>query len=150
MDSAFEYAESFALETESDYPYRAVDQVCGANASLGKVKTTGFVDVPQGDSLQLQAAVAKGPVSVAIQAGSNYFRSYSHGIMSDPACGHNLDHGVLVIGYGTDENGTDFWLLKNSWGVTWGDFGLFRILRTSDSGTPGICGILEKASYPLV
>ena len=149
MDSAFEYAETNALETEDSYPYRAVDQVCNANPSVGKVKTTGFVDVPVNDPLQLQAAVAQGPVSVAIQAGSNYFRSYSHGIMSSTDCGSNLDHGVLVIGYGTDENGTDYWLLKNSWGVTWGDFGLFKILRTSDHGV-GICGLQQKASYPLV
>ena len=149
MDSAFEYTLSHALENQVDYPYRAIDQPCHANKTLGVVNTVGFVDVPENDPLQLQAAVAQGPVSVAIQAGSTYFRSYSHGILSSPSCGTNLDHGVLVIGYGTDENGTDYWLLKNSWGVTWGDFGLFKILRTSEQG-PGICGLQLKASYPLV
>jgi len=55
-------------------------------------------------------------------------------------CGTNLDHGVLLIGYGTDK-GTDYWLLKNSWGITWGERGFFRLLRTNVEGDAGICGL---------
>jgi len=95
------------------------------------------------------AAVANQPLSVAIQANRPVFNSYSGGIISSTSCGTNLDHGVLLIGYGTD-NGTDYWLLKNSWGVTWGERGYFRLLRTSVEGDPGICGLQMEVTYPII
>jgi len=76
----------------------------------------------------LQAAVAKGPVSVAIEADKLVFQSYTSGIISSTKCGTTLDHGVLVVGYGT-QAGQDYWLMKNSWGPTWGEKGYFKLLR---------------------
>ena len=77
----------------------------------------------------LKTACTKGPVSVAIEADKEVFQGYTTGIINSPRCGTNLDHAVLVIGSGTDK-GQDYWLLKNSWGVTWGEKGYFRIERS--------------------
>ena len=63
-------------------------------------------------------------------------------------CGTQLDHGVLVVGYGT-ENGVDYWMLKNSWGPRWGESGYFRMIREMDKeNDPGHCGLQMNASFP--
>jgi len=95
------------------------------------------------------AAVALGPVSVAIEADTSVFQSYSTGIISSDACGTQLDHGVLVVGYGT-EAGKDFYILKNSWGPDWGEKGFFRIARDAKKAGPGICGLQMQPSYPTM
>jgi len=147
MDFGFTYAESNKLETESDYPYTAADGKCAYDTSKGVVGVTSFNDVPANSTAQLEAAVAQGPVSVAIDAGSIIFQFYFGGVIKSSWCGTSLDHGVLIVGYGTD-SGTDYWILKNSWGPSWGEKGFFRIKRGGDG--PGICGIQMQPSYPVV
>jgi KDEL-tailed cysteine endopeptidase len=66
-------------------------------------------------------AIALGPVAGALSANSNVFMFYKGGIINSSSCGTTLNHAVLFIGYGTDSNGQDFWLLKNSWGTRWGE-----------------------------
>lgn len=126
MDYAFTYAEHDAMETEAQYPYTGrTGTTC--KAAGGSLKVSDFKDVTPKSPSALQAAVAEGPVSVAIDASGITFQLYFGGIIKY-LCGDSLDHGVLVVGYGT-ENGTDYWLLKNSWGPTWGEKGYFRIHR---------------------
>lgn len=146
MDYGFTYAETNKLETEADYPYQAVDQTCAVVKGKGVVSVTGYKDVTAKSETQLLAAVAQQPVSVAIEADTDVFQSYTSGIISSTACGTQLDHGVLVVGYGT-EGKKDFWILKNSWGSDWGENGFFRIARSATAG-PGICGLQLQASYP--
>jgi len=83
---------------------------------------------------------------VAIEADTRYFQSYSSGIIDSPSCGTSLDHGVLIVGYG-EENGTKYWILKNSWSKSWGEEGYFRILRSDSTNDPGICGVAMDPSF---
>lgn len=108
----------------------------------------GYIDIPEGDEHKLKAAVATvGPVSVAIDASHESFQFYKRGVYMESECSsENLDHGVLVVGYGTDESGQDYWLVKNSWSESWGDKGYIKMGRNMQN----LCGIASSASYPLV
>jgi C1A family cysteine protease len=88
----------------------------------------------------MKAALVKQPVAVAIEADQASFQTYTSGVLTKN-CGTNLDHGVLAVGYGT-ENGVDYFLVKNSWSASWGDNGYIKI------GQNNVCGILLMASYP--
>jgi len=145
MDDAFQYVEKYGIELESDYPYTAQDGTCQYDASKVQFKITGFNDVPQKNNLQLKAAVAQQPVSVAIEADQLAFQFYSGGVLTGN-CGTKLDHGVLNVGYGTDGE-TKFWKVKNSWGGSWGESGYVRIERVDETAS-GKCGIALQASYP--
>jgi len=137
MDQAFSYAQDHNMDTEGAYPYLGYNSNCKASEQ-GPVRLTSHADVPANDPNSLLAAVNQQPVSVAIEADQGVFQGYTGGIIS-AGCGTNLDHGVLVVGYGS-ENGTPYWILKNSWGTTWGEQGFFRILRDTTAG-PGMCGL---------
>jgi len=148
MDQAFSYIkDNKGIDTETAYPYTARDGACKfSNASVGATDA-GFVDIPSGDEEALKAAVATvGPIAVAIDAGHISFQLYKHGVYWSYFCSStSLDHGVLVVGYGS-ENGKDYWLVKNSWGESWGAGGYIKMARNMNN----MCGIATQASYPLV
>ena len=143
MDYAFRYVEKYPLETEADYPYKGVDGKCAYDASKGVGKVKGFADVKPNSPDQLKAAIAKGPVSVAIEADQYIFQGYTGGVITSSTCGQMLDHGVLAVGYGS-ENGQEYFLVKNSWGPSWGANGYVKI----GAGSSNVCGILSQPSYP--
>ena len=137
MDYAFKYTEQSSLETESDYPYVGTVNTCTYDSKKGKVKATAVKDVPPNRPEQLKAALKLGPVSVAIQADSRVFQSYSGGVLNSQECGTEIDHGVLAVGYGK-EGDLEYILVKNSWGADWGDHGFIKIALTEGKGTCGI------------
>jgi len=159
MDQAFEYIIKSAsgLCTEAEYPYQEADSACAAysvcagNHGVGTI--TGYTDVEPSAKTDgpLENAVAITPVSIAIEADSMAFQFYSSGVFDNSGCGTNLDHGVLIAGYGT-AGGKQYWNVKNSWGSGWGDNGYIQICKgASCSGgqTPdGMCGIQMDPSYP--
>lgn len=103
MDSAFKYAQTTPITTEAKYPYTAHSHfACGYVAGSGVVQASSYYDVTANDSDALLAAIALGPVSVAIEADQTVFGHYTGGIITGSACGVNLDHGVLAVGFGTD------------------------------------------------
>merc|ERR1719454_2745082 len=125
MDTAFEYIEKNPLMLEDDYPYTGRDGTCKYDASKGVGEVQKYSDVRSGDADQLRAALNNGPVSVAIEADQQVFQFYTGGVISS-GCGTQPDHGVLCVGYGT-ENGQDYFLVKNSWGASWGDQGYVKM-----------------------
>jgi C1A family cysteine protease len=146
MDSAFQYAIDHPIDLENDYSYTASRGSCSASEK-GPVQALSFSDVTPNSPTELQKAVSQQPVSVAIEADQLSFQLYNGGVIS-ANCGTNLDHGVLVVGYGTDAQLGDYWKLKNSWGTSWGEEGFFRIARDMTVTGPGICGLQSEPSYP--
>ena len=148
MDGAFNYAIHNGMCSESEYMYQAEQQEeCQSCEPV--VSMTGCYDVPSNDQIALTEAVVKGPVSVAIEADTRTFQLYSSGVITSDACGTDLDHGVLIVGYGYERN-IPYWLVKNSWGPSWGEGGYVKIERSNNSNDPGVCGIAMQPSFPIV
>ena len=99
MIDAFEYVSQNPVCTEQQDPYKARDEYCKTCDS--PVEFSGCEIIEQNNQLALKEAVAMyGPVSVGIQADQPVFRNYKGGIIQDESCGTDVDHGVLVVGYG--------------------------------------------------
>lgn len=147
MDDAFEYAIDNGMCLESAYPYTATGGDCQKCDPV--VHISSCVDVTKNNQINLKEAVSMGPVSIAIEADKKVFQLYTSGVLTGSECGTNLDHGVLIVGYGA-ENGVEYWLVKNSWGPSWGDNGYIKIGRSDSTNDPGVCGIAMQASYPVV
>jgi C1A family cysteine protease len=151
MEGAFKFVIENGQCSLSSYPYTSgVSKTGGTCQKCSPVaEISSCSDVKPNDQLSLKAAVAQQPVAVAIEADTRYFQSYASGVLTSSSCGTTLDHGVLVVGYGS-ENGQDYWNIKNSWGTTWGDQGYVKIARSSSTNDPGICGIAMDPSFPSV
>jgi len=143
MDQAFEYIISNkGITSEANYKYTAKDGKCKTNVQ-SVTTITGYTDVTTMSEDQLLLAVGVGPVSIAIEADTSAFQFYSSGVLDDDSCGTNLDHGVLVVGYGTSDDNKDYWIVKNSWGTSWGDKGYILMIRDKNE-----CGLAIEPSFP--
>lgn len=147
MEGAFKYIIEHGQCALSSYPYTAKDGSCQKCSAVAHI--TSCSNVKPNDQISLKAAVAQQPVAVAISADTKLFQSYSSGVITSPSCYTSLDHGVLIVGYGT-ENGQDYWLIKNSWSDTWGTEGYVKIARSSSTNDPGVCGVAMDTSFPTV
>ena len=149
MDQAFQYViANKGIDTEASYPYTATGpNACQYNAANKGATMTSFHDIPSGSESDLLTAVYTTPTSVAIDASQQSFQFYSGGVYNEPACSSTqLDHGVLAIGFGMYQGTTAYWLVKNSWGTSWGLAGYIMMSRNLNNQ----CGIATAASYPIV
>jgi cathepsin L len=147
MDQAFEYVISnHGIDTESSYPYTTSGpNSCKYSAANIGATISSYTDISSGDENGLTSAINSRPVSVAIDASHNSFQLYSSGVYYEPSCSSSqLDHGVLAVGYGSD-GGSDYYIVKNSWGSSWGSSGYILMSRNRNNN----CGIATAASYPV-
>ncbi|XP_046336481.2 procathepsin L-like [Haliotis rufescens] len=148
MNQAFKYIKvNKGIDTEASYPYKARNGKCHFKRADVGATDTGAVDIKEDSEESLQHAVAQvGPIAVAIDASHPSFQLYKSGVYDEKKCNSKmLDHGVLAVGYGA-EGSKDYWLVKNSWGETWGMKGYIMMSRNKKNQ----CGIATQASYPTV
>tara|TARA_B110000091_G_scaffold210545_1_gene253554 strand:- start:3110 stop:4213 length:1104 start_codon:yes stop_codon:yes gene_type:complete len=153
MDNAFSWiSKNGGLCGETSYPYVSgttkkagtCETVCD---NIGDSKVVSFHDVSKSSDTAMMTALSQQPVSIAIQADQQDFQLYKSGVFSG-SCGTQLDHGVLAVGYGSDD-GSDYYLVKNSWSSSWGLNGYIKLGRGDKyNNGQGQCGMLLQASYP--
>ena len=153
MNNAFDWIiDRDGLCSEDDYPYSS-----GLTKKRGECKTTcdnvkfsdieTYYNVESSSDDAMMTAVSRQPVSIAIQADSRDFQLYKSGVFTG-SCGTNLDHGVLVVGYGV-ESDEKYYLIKNSWSDSWGENGYIKLGRGDKyNDGQGQCGMLLQGSYP--
>lgn len=147
---AWDYLKTHGQELNSAYPYTAKDEACKYNSALGKAKVTSYADVsvdgqPTQTVQNMMTAVTTAPISIAIQANQIAFQSYSTGVLTS-GCGPLIDHAVQMVGYNTDSS-SPYWIVRNSWGASWGKSGFIYIGQGDGTGLKpkaGVCGIREQ------
>jgi len=150
MTQAFDYIKkAHGIDTEASYPYKATGpNACKFNISNVGSTITDYINVKTGSEADLVAKIVLGPTSVAIDASHSSFQLYSSGVYYEPACSATaLDHGVLAVGYGVDTTTTpnkDIYIVKNSWGLSWGNKGYIEMSRNRNNN----CGIATMATLP--
>jgi len=138
MDSAMWYVIDNGITNEAQYPYIAKDQTCKYKSTMEVYRIGDCAEVPANKTSSLVNAVVAQPVSISVEADQSTFQLYKSGVFNGK-CGHKLDHGILLTGYGT-LNGVQYWKAKNSWGGSWGSSGYILLAKGEDG--PGQCGIL--------
>lgn len=147
MTNAFLYTKKDGIRTEAEYPYEARDNQC--RTSPNDMKNKRLKTIPKGDEGKLKEAVGNiGPIAVGLDATHDKFMFYSDGVYVNDGCNpERISHAVLAVGYDTDEKtGLDYWIIKNSYGTTWGEEGYGKIARNKNNH----CGIANLASYPIL
>lgn len=144
MDYAFNYVINSGIASESNYPYKAQVGTCQSGVTP-TANIQSFTDVVPNSPTDLYNAVALRPVSVAVDADPSIWQNYKGGVISRN-CGNNLNHAALVVGYNSIST-PPYWILKNSFGVNWGESGYIRLAVVNGDG---VCGVQKQPSYPNV
>jgi len=150
VDGGLKYIQTNGgVDTEESYPFIDRNHLkCLFNESNVGAKISQYTGITEFSEDDLQDAVVNiGPIAVCIDASEN-FQLYDSGVFNDDTCKskyNQLNHCVLAAGYGTDDD-NDYWLVKNSWGTSWGEEGYIRMSRNKDNQ----CGIATDSWYPTL
>jgi C1A family cysteine protease len=129
---------------ESDYPYAPCKEKCRFDPEKAVGTLTDLINIDKGNETDLAAKVAEyGPTSISVDAASVSFQLYLSGIYDDPKCTTRLDHAVGLVGY-SEEEGKKYWIMRISWGTSWGEAGYMRIARGHNR-----CGVASSAYVPV-
>nr|XP_022901844.1 uncharacterized protein LOC111414678 [Onthophagus taurus] len=152
MDNAYRAIENLGgLELESDYPYDGKNEKCHFNKTLSKVQLSGALNISQNEDDMAKWLTQNGPIAIAINANAMQFYvggvSHPWKLLCNPK---NLDHGVLIVGYGVHsypnlKKDLPYWEIKNSWGKRWGEQGYYKVYRGD-----GTCGVNQTPSSAIV
>jgi xylem cysteine proteinase len=143
--TAMTYTASEGIEPEKLYPYTGVQGTCQYKSIAAITVNSGYQCIAQKAQGQLMTALTWQPVSIAVEADQAAWQSYAGGVVAKN-CGDTLDHAVLLVGYDAT---SDSWIVKNSWGTTWGEAGYIRIgTSTSENQGYGVCGIYRCPNVP--
>lgn len=142
MEDVYEYAKNHPIGPASWDPYQKRDKVCKKRYRSPFIKVKKYMVISDEYNMHVEDKLAHnilsyGPIPVGIDSSSHQFELYSSGIIREHHCGKDIDHAVLVVGFTRD-----YWIVKNSWGPSWGENGYFRIERYKNA-----CGIDSYASF---
>jgi hypothetical protein len=143
MTNSFNYIGRNPMMNLADYPYTGTVDTCKYDWQQGEGYLLGFDNISPDQVNQIRSALNIGPVSVAIEADEKAFQFYNGGVITT-GCGQKLNHAVLVVGYGGEDE-TPYFLVKNSWGTSWGLEGYVKIGANSEN----VCGILSDPSFVI-
>jgi len=145
MNTSFEYVrDNKGIDTNASYPYTAVDGNCVYVASGKGASIDSYVNVPPNENALLKAILIS-PVATAVMVTYD-FQLYSSGVFNDSSCtNQEIEHGILVVGYGVTSQSEKYWILKNTWATSWGMQGYMLLERGYDR-----CGVADMCSYPVI
>jgi len=144
QENSFDYYKTNGFMLEVDYPYKSgAGHVpkCKYDSSNVQGHVASWHQLSTDEDEIMATVAAEGPLTVAVNA--DYFQTYWGGILNVskrkcPGGDDNLDHAVLIVGYGTSDDGVDYWIIKNSWTSDWGEDGYIRVIRGTDC-----CGVAD-------
>lgn len=136
------------ITTEADYPYTGKIGTCDAIKPKHYAVTVNNYRSVARNEQSLMEAVVKQPVIVNIEANAS-FQTYKGGVYSGP-CGYGYNHIVLVVGYGKDvATGKKYWIVKNSYGQSWG-MGGYILMERGLADPRGLCNINFFPVWPTM
>jgi C1A family cysteine protease len=147
--TTMQHAIRYGMAQEHEYPYQSGNSQkhgsCRSMQGSVNLQNLRLMQVNARDENALANSLATyGPIAVTLNGENSDFYSYAGGVYNNPTCPTQINHAVLLVGYGTERN-QPYWLIKNSWGATWGENGYMKLARGSNR-----CGIVSAASYFVV
>lgn len=148
-EKVYEHLLSNNIATTKNYgPFLQVieEQRCRLNVTSMNINLTGYYRIESDEETIKRAVYKLGPLSASMYVYNPHFKFYKSGVFKEDNCNQPANHAVTIIGYGTDENGHDYWLIKNSWSKDWGENGYGKIARNNDNH----CRIADDCKSPIM